>query len=273
MARSARLRLSDLRALFRLAGECRDLGDDPHAWRGHYLAGLCRLIDADLALGGELAGFWAGRPRDLGAAEWGWENGFDRRGWVRALDLLRTDPTYSPVMAAYIRRGGGGGGALARSDLVDDRAWRRSVERDQVCRTIGVDHLLYCFRPVPGGGDEAAGAILTRAAGRADFTAREKEAVREAHAVLGPLVGGPLARFADPSPAALPPRVRQVLRCLLDGDSDKQVAARLGIGPYTVNQYVKHVFAHFGVTTRAELLARWVRRRWANGFAWADDRG
>ncbi|MBX9583725.1 MAG: helix-turn-helix transcriptional regulator [Gemmataceae bacterium] len=64
-----------------------------------------------------------------------------------------------------------------------------------------------------------------------------------------------------------------MLRCLLDGDTDKQVAARLGIGPHTVNQYVKAVFRHFGCTTRAELLARWVRRGWGRGFAWADDPG
>jgi DNA-binding CsgD family transcriptional regulator len=66
----------------------------------------------------------------------------------------------------------------------------------------------------------------------------------------------------------LPPRVRDVLRCLLEGDSDKQVAARLSISRYTVNQHVKAIFRHFRVTTRPELLARWVRRGWSNGFAW-----
>jgi DNA-binding CsgD family transcriptional regulator len=94
--------------------------------------------------------------------------------------------------------------------------------------------------------------------------------VREAHARIAPLIGGPLARFGEPSPADLPPRARQVLGCVLEGDGDKQIARRLGIRPHTVNQYLKTLFAHFGVRSRPELMARWVRRGWANGFAWAD---
>lgn len=82
---------------------------------------------------------------------------------------------------------------------------------------------------------------------------------------IAPLVGGPLARFGEPSPADLPPRVRDVLRCVLEGDSDKQLAARLGIGVYTVNQYTKHLYRHFRVRGRSELLARWVRRGWWSG--------
>jgi DNA-binding CsgD family transcriptional regulator len=59
--------------------------------------------------------------------------------------------------------------------------------------------------------------------------------------------------------------VRQVLGCLLEGDSDKQAAARLRVSRYTVNQYVKLIFTHFNVTTRGELLARWIKRKWGRG--------
>jgi DNA-binding NarL/FixJ family response regulator len=75
----------------------------------------------------------------------------------------------------------------------------------------------------------------------------------------------------EPAPTQLPHRLRQVLRCLLEGDSDKQIAARLTISPYTVNQYTKIIYRHFGVSARSELLARWVRRGWGGRFAWADD--
>jgi DNA-binding NarL/FixJ family response regulator len=84
------------------------------------------------------------------------------------------------------------------------------------------------------------------------------------------LIGGPLARLDEPSPAALASRVRQVLRCLLEGDSDKQIAARLRLTRHTVNQYVKTIFRHFGTGSRAELLARWIRRGWGSKFAWSD---
>jgi DNA-binding CsgD family transcriptional regulator len=46
----------------------------------------------------------------------------------------------------------------------------------------------------------------------------------------------------------------------LEGDGDKQIAARLVLSKYTVNQYTKLIFRHFGVNSRPELLARWVRR-------------
>ena len=66
------------------------------------------------------------------------------------------------------------------------------------------------------------------------------------------------------------PRVRQVLQCLLEGDSDKQIACRLSISRFTVNQYTKIIYGHFGVQSRTELLARWVRRGWGGRFPWAE---
>jgi DNA-binding CsgD family transcriptional regulator len=65
--------------------------------------------------------------------------------------------------------------------------------------------------------------------------------------------------------------LRQVLRCLLEGDSDKQIAARLRISRYTVNQYTKTLYRRFGVSGRSEHFARWFRRGWGKLFAWADD--
>ena len=47
---------------------------------------------------------------------------------------------------------------------------------------------------------------------------------------------------------------------LLDGDGEKQAAARLGISPATVREYVQALYRHFGVTTRAELMADFLRR-------------
>src|SRR5829696_9074280 len=118
MSASARLRATDYRAILTTVGECRDLGDDARRWRGHFFQRLAELTDADLVVGGELGGLLAGAPRDLGSFDWGWEHGFDRRGWARALELLRHDPTYSPVLGEYGRRlASNGPVALARSEM------------------------------------------------------------------------------------------------------------------------------------------------------------
>ena len=104
--------------------------------------------------------------------------------------------------------------------------------------------------------------VLIRAAGEADFVPRARAIVGELHAQFAPLIEGPLAGNNEPSPGGLAPRARQVLRCLLEGDGDKQIAARLGLSRHTVNFYVRRIFAHFHVTTRSELMARWIRRGW-----------
>jgi DNA-binding NarL/FixJ family response regulator len=81
------------------------------------------------------------------------------------------------------------------------------------------------------------------------------------HEELGRLIGLVLVPAGDPySPTKLPPRVRQTLACLLEGDSQKEVAARLGLSWETVHQYVKALYRHYRVASRAELLARVLRR-------------
>lgn len=266
---SSALRLRDLRAIYEIAHECRDRGDDPAGWRRHFVARLAGLTGAGLALGGEMLGCPAGDPRDGGVADWGWENGFDRGVWLAAMATMEEDATrYQLLLRCAARLRGEAAVTATRPDLLPDREWDSSFDRALV-RSLGADHTLWSFsslpRPVRG---EVSGVILYRPLGEKNFGPRVVRLAQEAHALIAPLIGRLLARFGEPSPSELPPRIREVLRCLLEGDSDKQVAARLGISKYTVNQYVKAVFGHFGVTTRAELLARWVRRGWGNGFAW-----
>jgi DNA-binding CsgD family transcriptional regulator len=275
MSRSSILRLTDFRTAFRLVGECRELGDDPTRWHRHLFVGLARLAAGGIVMGGELVGARSGRASQIGSVDWGWEeNGFDRRGWELAMAMLRSDPRMNRLVTfpLYLARTAGDDGAcLARTDLIPDREWDRAWDFRAMIAPSGADHSLYCLRSLPGPGGRSVLVIVARALRAPDFSARQKAVVQETLAQICPLVGGPLARFGEPSPADLPPRARRVLRCLLDGDSDKQMVARLGLTRNTVNQHVKVIFAHFGVRSRAELLARWVRRGWGSHFAWADE--
>src|SRR5262249_11236518 len=69
-------------------------------------------------------------------------------------------------------------------------------------------------------------------------------------------LGTRLATYDAPSVSDLPSRFRQVLVCLLQGDSEKQVAGRLGLSPHTIHEYLKRLHERFGVCSRGELLAR-----------------
>jgi DNA-binding CsgD family transcriptional regulator len=269
MTKSRQLRAQDWRALLQLVGECRELGDDREAWRHHFLDRLAGLVDADLGFCPEMAGFRAGRPTDLGVTVWGIENVSSRTALTKLRDLVEQDPTlYAATLAYFQRLAHGDGVSHSRSEILTDREWYSSTSYQVIHRTQGMDHILWCFRSIPQGrGDEFSGVMLLRAIGRRDFSARASQIVYESQAALVPLVGGPLARFAEPSARDLAPRVRQVLAGLLEGEGDKQIAARLRLSSYTVNQHTKAIFRHFGVRSRPELLARWIRRGWRNGFA------
>jgi len=272
MPKSARLRVQDIRRIAAIVGECRELGDDAAVWRPHWFAGLAGLVGAGIVMGGELTGVRAGKPCYTAMADWGWQHGFNRLGWERATAEMATDPCLSRILSFgdYLQRMlQDDGASLSRTDYLTDGYWYRSWEYEHLPQAAGVDHALFCFHSLPGTRDEFHGLFLCRETGARDFSGRDKALVREAQWTLRPLVGGPLARSCEPSPSALPPRVRQVLQCLLEGDSDKQIAGRLGLSRFTVNGHTKVLFRHFGVAGRLELLARWVRRGWGGQCAWA----
>ena len=69
--------------------------------------------------------------------------------------------------------------------------------------------------------------------------------------------------YSAPKPdpiAGLTPRHVQTLQRLLAGDSEKQIARHLGVSHHTVHVYVKALYRHFDVSSRGELLARFVRQ-------------
>jgi DNA-binding CsgD family transcriptional regulator len=273
VAESSRLRVQDVRAILRVAGECRELGNDAKTWRGHLLSQLAKLVDADLGFCGVMVDCRVQRPRDLGVVEWGWENGFDRGVFLEQMAKMHADPTYSPATNIYFSRLTQENGVChSRPEIINDRDWYRSHDYQSISRAYGVDHMLWCFRSLPGSlSDRNAGIVLNRSSGRRDFTSRDRIIVRETQAALTPLVGGILASFDDPSPFDLSPRLRQILICLLEGDGDKQIAARMKLSIHTVNFYTKQIYRHFKVNGRLDLLARWIHRGWGMNFHREDE--
>ena len=83
---------------------------------------------------------------------------------------------------------------------------------------------------------------------------RKRRLVAELCRLLAEELGHP-----GPRGDGLAPRVRETLDRLLAGDSEKQIAARLGVSPHTVHVYVKSLYRHFDVCSRGELLSRFIR--------------
>jgi DNA-binding CsgD family transcriptional regulator len=257
MVKSQRLRLSDLRRAFRLIGECRDLGADTEAWRRHAFAGLARLLEARAATGGEVR--WP-RPDGLLVFVHPVVTGFSPEEIAVFAQFMRArnpdpaagDPTLHPL--------GQSAGRLVtrtRRQLVSDRPWYASFSYNEIRRVIGVDHCVYSLCALSGE-DSYSFIGLHRATGERGFESREQHLLHICHDEIGRLTGTVLARKTER--ACLAPRLCQTLECLLDGDSEKQVASRLALSLPTVHQYVTALYRHFDVSSRAELLAHFIRR-------------
>jgi hypothetical protein len=88
------------------------------------------------------------------------------------------------------------------------------------------------------------------------LTPAERKLVRLFHVELGRLwKRDALHRAADPS-AELPPRLVQTLDGILHGDSEKQIAFALGLSRHTIHNYIRALHRRFGVSSRAELIAK-----------------
>src|SRR5215212_9345573 len=66
------LRLSDVRRIFRLIGEIREIGAEPTRWRPHLLRGLREIVGADLAVSSELHFRTTAAPGVLKVVDVGW---------------------------------------------------------------------------------------------------------------------------------------------------------------------------------------------------------
>ncbi len=98
MADSTLINLEDVRAITRIIGECRELGDDPIVWRQHFLASLGQLVGAELILTGEIGGVLSGQVCMPGGTAWGFEHGFNIEGYQALGQLFAEGPLKSETV-------------------------------------------------------------------------------------------------------------------------------------------------------------------------------
>jgi DNA-binding CsgD family transcriptional regulator len=247
------LRYDQVRDLLRLARESQEIGADAPARRQHLLAGLTRLIGGDTAglLDFEHVPHVGAEGRNLVIV------GFDKKTGTEAFSIYNSaaGTVRNPALPAIGRMVRRGTAAVAtREAMIADRDWYATEYVNDVRRRWGIDHSLYAVRVEEDGA--AVALSFCREWGRAPFSAEDRALVELFLDELGDLLrgrGNPLHRAAE----GLSPRAREALGHLLRGRSDKEIAAAMGIGVHTVNQYLKVTFRALGVASRAELIARW----------------
>jgi DNA-binding CsgD family transcriptional regulator len=256
MSKSALLRLQDVRDAYRLIGDCRDVGGDSALWYPCALGGLCRLIGGSAATGGE--GIWL-RPENPVQPMTGFDVGFESVARDHFLAYMRDKGVHADPIFNQLQHVPGRIITYARSELVADRDWYQSVSFNEYRKLGGCDHQLTSIFQVSGDG-AITSMCVHRAIGDRDFSPREVRLMRFFHAELGRLLRGPLVSGIEPGIGLLSPRLRQTLAYLLEGDSERSVAARLGLSQATAHQYVTMLYRKFGVRSRSQLLAYVFRR-------------
>ncbi|MFP2961784.1 helix-turn-helix transcriptional regulator [Myxococcus sp. 1LA] len=254
--RDGMLRSPQVHALVRLINETHELPTVVEARSRHLLAGLCRIMGADAGACVVEHDF---RP--------GVQEGFTEivlEGWsgsaVPALQALRRmgSECNPAIRSLRARRSTPGSLVTAtRRELVDDRSWYGAPYVEHYLQPTGLDDSVYSSRwsGLPG---VARGIGLYRGRSGRPFDAADREMLHLFHAECGAMFDPPTPSMLTAPGGRLAPRQRQTLDLLLEGLGDKQIAERLGISRFTVNQYTKTLYRRFGVQSRAALIARFL---------------
>lgn len=180
--------------------------------------------------------------------------------WQRAhevaMDAVRNN--YMDPQTVALANRSGQNRCFLRDEVVRDRDWKRDRINREVLAPLGIGHRLIGAAATAPGAESYL--IFDRGDGRG-FGARERDLL--AFFLRGSTLlhremlqmHGLLNAFRP-----LSPRERDVLRLLLNGISEKELARELNLTPATAHQYVVAVLHNFGAHSRAELMAQWLRR-------------
>lgn len=256
---SGALRVEDLRALLRIINGLHEAPPDPLIRKRFLLKELCALSRAKVGI---CAITHLAQPlRTLSPVP---AVIFGIRGDAENAILHRyyqTGEPSDPFRSAMIRQLLKKGLTLLtrrREQVIPNDTWNRSDHVLQVRRPTGLGHCVCSMLPLEG--TQLVGELmLFRGAGeRKPFSPRELSLLDVFHGEVAWIYQADVP-FGSPDIQSLTPRQRQTLQYLLAGHSEKQIASMLRLSRNTVHHYVKALHRHFNVSSRSELLARWVR--------------
>ncbi|MGJ4931831.1 response regulator transcription factor [Bradyrhizobium sp. HKCCYLS2038] len=267
---SSNLTSDDWRAMLTLVGEIGELSASSDAACSHFMSGLAGLIGCGPVWWSVIGGSDASAAQsDDGVADvtrsrvHGLAPETLQR-WERSYLETRAygeHPTWEPAFATP-----GIARCFLRRDIVHDHVWYNSPHVMEYSRSFDADDLVSAIVPIGGGAELCV--VGMRNWGDTGFTAREREILlllAQHTAWLAqrpdPLVSLARGKLAAPvTVAQLAPRHRAVLELLAAGRSEKQIAAALTISPRTAHKYIEQIYRALGVSSRAELMARFIAR-------------
>jgi DNA-binding CsgD family transcriptional regulator len=259
--------LSDVSQVIRLVREVSDLWDDPRAWRERLLTGTCDLINGHAGI--MLEDDNSAAPGYFGNLEVTSAVGFPPsmqaqvQPAISQMSQRRYEDVSENMMAGlnqlWISMQAQGWVTAAGNQLVNEATYHASPYYQTFRRLADCDDYVVSIRivDIP---QRPEAILIDRPHGAPSFGNREVALVKLLHDEVAPLIGLRLTTEDHLSRNGLSKRLRETLSLLVEGRSEKQVAMELGLAPRTVHDYVMRLYEHFQVSSRAELLAYFVRR-------------
>jgi DNA-binding CsgD family transcriptional regulator len=160
------------------------------------------------------------------------------------------------------------GRALAISDFISDREFRRRGLYAEVCKPLGVRAVMKVF--LPTGGATGASFVFDTIRGR--FTETDRLTLQRILPHLGQLRRNAHARrtypaLIDSTAAArirllrLTPRERVVLARAAAGETNTVIAQALFVSPGTIRKHLEHIYDKLEARTRTEAAAIYTQER------------
>lgn len=258
--------LADISGVIRLVREVCDRWDDPGTWREHLLRGACTLLDGNVGMMVADAASMddrfvrpsviaiVGVPCPMRPLSHAALSEFGQRPYDDVSQNLLPGMTH--LYGDMVRQGWA---TAARAQIADDDAYYAAPYYRNFRRHIDCDDFVVSIRIVDVPRRPEAISI-DRPHGAPRFGPREVAILRLLHDEIAPLIGTRLATEDHLCRDGLSKRLRETLSLLLDGRSEKEAAASLGLSSRTVHGYVTTLYEHFRVSSRAELLAYFIRR-------------
>lgn len=241
----------DVRSIFRLIGEVRELGRNMDVWNQHMLAELSRMIGASVAFSAEARMPFTDSAEDYVAfRDQGWGTGREREAWLASCEFYDDNPT-----AEWLRNVGDNSFTCPRQIFATDRHWYKSPYANEHLRPADIDQFLISNRAI-----HSLGVVhviqFQRPWGEAAFSEKEIAFVGLFHDELAHLWE---THQGSDDFRQLPQHLRRTLQELERGLSEKEIAAELELSPSTIHSYVKTIMKKSQVRSRAELMTRFIR--------------
>ncbi len=255
MRKFQQLNIGDVRDIFHLIYDLRDIGTHPQQWKRLMLERLCRLIHGQVGICVETQDAGQIDLTRCNVTDTGWAGEKQRDVWTaycRRNDLS-VDPSRSSIMQLIAR---GEGFARLREQLCPDRDWYRDGHVQITRKSSEVDSFIFSYQSLilPR---RHHWIYLLRPWGDSPFSNRDRRLVALFHEELAAILNADARRNISAGPLdSLSPRLRDTLALLGRGMSEKQVAVHLGCSCHTVHDYIKELHKRLGVKSRIQLVLK-----------------